>query len=240
MRVSPLGATLVASLVSLLSLAPSAVAQNGAAPGAARPAAAAAPPAAPTGTNVAVIDVAQIFKSHVRFNDQMAQIKKDIEAFEGYVRGKQQEFNTKREALAQFQAGSKDYKDREEELAKMQSDLQVDVGLKRKAFLEQEARVYYHIYKEIEQSVAIFAQRYRIGLVLRYTKDDMKPEDRNSVLQGVNRAVVYHGGLDITDQILRELNAGATPTTQPGAQGVPQTSQRPTSPIIPGRGAKPY
>jgi len=239
-RVSPLGATLVASLVSLLSLAPSAVAQNGAAPGAARPAAAAAPPAAPTGTNVAVIDVAQIFKSHVRFNDQMAQIKKDIEAFEGYVRGKQQEFNTKREALAQFQAGSKDYKDREEELDKMQSDLLVDVGLKRKAFLEQEARVYYHIYKEIEQSVAIFAQRYRIGLVLRYTKDDMKPEDRNSVLQGVNRAVVYHGGLDITDQILRELNAGATPTTQPGAQGVPQPPPRTTSPIIPGRGPKPY
>jgi len=50
----------------------------------------------------------------------------------------------------------------------------------------------------------------------------MKAENRDSVLQGVNKAVVYHDRLDITEWILRDLNRGATatptgPSVQPGA-----------------------
>ena len=42
----------------------------------------------PSGTNVAVIDVAFVFKNHDRFNATMADIKKDIDQFEAYVRGR--------------------------------------------------------------------------------------------------------------------------------------------------------
>jgi hypothetical protein len=103
--------------------------------------------------------------------------------------------------------------------------------------LEQEARVYFGIYREVEDAVINFAQRNRIGLVLRYTSDEMKPEDRNSVLQGVNKPVVFQQNLDITSHVLNQLNAGATmpaPGPSPGPQ-IPANNQSATrpGPIVP-------
>jgi Skp family chaperone for outer membrane proteins len=207
---------------------------------AARPAAAA--PAAPAGTNVAVIDIALIFKHHDRFNAEMADIKKDIDAFEAYVRDESKKLKARADELPQYNAGSPEYRAKEGELARMDSELKVQIALKRKEFLEQEARVYYRKYKEIEQSVAIFAQRYRIGLVLRYNSDDMKEDDRASVLQGVNKAVVWHGNLDITPQIITDLNRrpfnpNEKPAT-PGAAGPTTPAPRAETarpPVVPGR-----
>lgn len=231
MRLSLCRAALAACLVSLTAAA------FGQAPAAA--------PAASAGTNIVVIDIAFVFKNHNRFNGMMNDIKKDIEQFEAYVRAEQQKGLAKRDELAQYKPGSLEFKQKEEELARMQSDLQVGVGLKRKEFLEQEARVYYRVYREIEQTVAIFAQRNRIGLVLRFNGDEMKEDDRASVLQGVNRAVVYQQGLDITDLILKQCNINTVPaapapapgtTPTQGAAGQIPTATRP-QPIVPGRPA---
>jgi Skp family chaperone for outer membrane proteins len=242
-RLSLMCATWVAGPLSLLVLAVPAAAQ--APPGVGRgpaPPTAAAP--APAGTSVAVIDVAHIFKNHVRFNGQMNDMKRDIEAFDASIRSEQQNFAKKRETLTSFSPTSDQYKKAEEELAHIKSDLDIKVAVKRREFLEQEAKVYYGIYREIEDAVAMFAQRNRIGLVLRYSGDEMKPDDRASVLQGVNRPVVYQDRLDITQHILNQLNAGATmpagaggvaPPASPGVGQLPQerNATRPTGPIIP-------
>ena len=64
-------ATLVA-LTTLVCLS-SGLAQDGARPAAGGVPKAAA--AAPNGTNVAVIDIAHIFKNHIRFNSQMKELE---------------------------------------------------------------------------------------------------------------------------------------------------------------------
>jgi Skp family chaperone for outer membrane proteins len=222
-------------------------------PGGGRPAsgppAAVAPAPAGAGTSVAVIDIAYIFKNHVRFNQQMNDMKRDIEAFDAQIRQDQQSFAKKREGLQVYNPASAEYKKAEEDLARMKSDLDIKVAVKRREFLEQEARVYYGIYREIEDSVNMFAQRNRIGLVLRYNGDEMKPDDRASVLQGVNRPVVFQQNLDITQHILNQLNAGATMPAgaggtappSPGTQIQPGTpiSRPPSGPIIPQGPARP-
>lgn len=234
MRFSPRSAAIAACLV--LPLATSAQLFGQAGPPAGGPGRPAAPAAAPAGTSVVVIDVAFIYKNHNRFNATMLDIKTDIEKFEAYVKKKQGDFRSLGEALGQYNAGSQEYKQKEEELARLQSDLQLEVGLKRKEFLQQEARVYYRVYKEIEQEVRTFAERNAIQLVLRYNRDEMKEDDRQSVLAGVNRAIVYQQGRDITELILGKLNAGTekppTPTQGGGANG---SISRQTSPVIPGR-----
>jgi Skp family chaperone for outer membrane proteins len=174
----------------------------------------------PSGTNVAVIDIAFVFKNHDRFNAAMADIKKDIDQFEAYVKGEQQKLKTRAEELQQYTPGSNDFRTKEAELARINSELQIIIGQKRREFLEQEARVYYRIYQEIEQSVTTFATRAKIGLVLRFSRDEMKENDRPSVLQGVNRAVVYHQGLEITIPILEDLNRRSfNPNAVPAGTG---------------------
>ena len=224
-------------------------APGGARPPAAAPAVSTPAPQQPT-TQIVVIDIAKIFKKHHRFNQMMADIKKDIEDFDGYVKNETTKLKGMGEQLQAYRAGSLEYKAKEEEAARLTSDLQVKVGLKKKELLESEARVYYNVYRELEQKVAIFAQQNRIMMVLRFNSDDMKEDDRNSVLQGVNRAVVYyHPQLDVTELVLHELNRGVQPYVPPtannagpnGAQGgVGQNGQVPSArgPQIPGQRLK--
>lgn len=249
-RLSLVCATLVAGPLSMcFMIAPAAAQAPGLPPGGARPAgmppaaAAPAPAGAPVGTSVAVIDVAYIFKNHVRFNAQMNDMKRDIDAFDAQMRDESQKLQKKQEQMMSFAPASAEFKKLDEELAHLKSDFQIRVQAKKREFLEQEARVYYGIYREVEDSVASFAQRNRIGLVLRFTADDMKPEDRPSVLQGVNKPVVYQQNLDITQHVLNQLNAGATmpPQGSPGNQIQPGTQQAtpPVRPSIPGQPGQP-
>lgn len=243
-------ATIVAGV--MFCLIPVAFAQQGApggVPGGVRPAAPAAAPAmtaaAPqqSTTQIVVIDIAKIFKGHHRFNQMMADIKKDIEDFDGYVKNETGKLKGMGEQLQQYRAGSLEYKQKEEEAARLTSDLQVKVGLKKKELLEQEARVYFTVYRELEQKVAVFAQQNRITMVLRFNSDDMKEDDRNSVLQGVNRAVVYyHPQLDVTNLVLHELNAGVRPYVPPtnnGAAGGNGQANLNNRPYIPPTGPGP-
>ena len=238
MRLSFQRAALAATLVTLCGLSATAFGQNPpVAAGVGRPAAAAP---TPTGTNVAVIDIALIFKHHDRFNGKMADIKRDIEQFEAYVRDQQKTMKAKAEELQQFNATTPEYKSREGDLARQQAELQVKIGQERKNFLEREARVYYHIYEEIYKSVVTFATRARIGLVLRFNSDDMKEDDRASVLQGVNKAVVFHQGLDITRWIIEDLNRRPfNPDEKPAGPGLPTAGAAApgTAPSIPPRTA---
>jgi len=232
-------ATIVAGV--MFCLIPAAQAQVGAGgPSAARPPVSAPATAAPTAaapqqatTQIVVIDIAKIFKGHHRFNQMMADIKKDIEDFDAYVKNETGKLKSMGEALQQYRAGSLEYKQKEEEAARLTSDLQVKVGLKKKELLEQEARVYFNVYRELEQKVAVFAQRNRITMVLRFNSDDMKEDDRNSVLQGVNRAVVYyHPQLDVTNMLLLELNGGLPPF-DPATAKQAATNPQANRPFIP-------
>src|SRR5689334_9848651 len=92
------GATFVAGPLSVFILAAPATGQIPA--GAPRPTAGPAPAAsAPVvaGTSVAVIDVAYIFKNHVRFNAQMNDMKRDIEGFDAAMRDETTKINKKQE-----------------------------------------------------------------------------------------------------------------------------------------------
>jgi Skp family chaperone for outer membrane proteins len=264
-------ATLVAGPLTLFVLAAPAAAQQpgGAAPGfpppgtpgarpgpgapggAMLPQAAVAPQSAPAaaggGTSVAVIDIASIFKNHVRFNAAMNDMKRDIEGFDATMQEEQKKIMKKAEALQTFNPTSPDFKKLDEEVAHLKSNFQIQLQAKKREFLEAEAKVYFNIYREVEEAVAVFAQRNGIRLVLRFTGDDMKAEDRNSVLQGVNKPVVYQYQLDITNLILEKVNAGATMPPggfgSPGAAGpagVPdRNAARPTGPTIPGQPVQP-
>ena len=182
------------------------------------------------GTAVAVIDINFIFKNHTRFKASMEDIKKDIETFEAYLRDERTKITTQAERLKTLPAGYADYKELEESIASLHTSLQLETGRKRKDILEREAQIYYNAYKEVERVVENFATRFGIGLVIRFSGEEMDPTNRDSVLKGVNRPVVYNNGLNITGDILNELNRQTPP--------LPRQAGGSANPQIPVRGAR--
>jgi outer membrane protein len=162
-------------------------------------------PAASVGTRVAVIDIAKIFDEHPGFKQQMEQMKKEVEAVEAGFRQRAKQMEALRERMKQFAPGAPEYKDLDSQILNIQADGQVEATQKKKEFLEREAQLYFSVYSEIQAEVAAFSRQNSIGLVLRFNSSPIEP-NRNSTLEGVNRPVVFQDRLNITTQILDQIN----------------------------------
>ena len=191
------------------------VTQPGVAP---RPQAVAPSPAS-AGVQVAVIDINYVFKNHQGFNARMEGIKRDIEAFEGELRNQQKAIVDLAQKLNEYNPASPEYKRIEEETTRDRIDIQAKAQLKKKDILEQEAQYYFEAYQQILSAVQAIADRHGIGLVLRFDRDVIDPNDRTSVLKGVNRAVVMQRNLDITDLVLDTINVKAVGQVPVGPAG---------------------
>ena len=164
-----------------------------------------------SGTNVAVIDVGYIFKNAARFKQAMDDIKADDEKFKQEVITKQEAMQAAVQNLQKMQKTSTDYKILEEQIAGDQTKLRLDMARKQKERIEQEAKVYFNAYKEVEFHINKFATTYGIDLVLRFNAEEMDPAQPESVLNGINRFVVYQRDLNITGHILDQMNRNTPP-----------------------------
>jgi Skp family chaperone for outer membrane proteins len=212
-RLSFLAATIVATLAGFFSFASSAQAQ------------------ARAGHNIAVVDVSVIFKKHARFLAMTEQFKKEVAAAETRLKDEYNEIKSLQTQLAGLQAGSPDYKQMEQRLAKQMADWQLKGQMQKKDFMEAEGRIYFQVYRELDDAVKRFAQKHTIALVLRYASDPVDdPNDRGEIVRGINKSVVYvDPTLDITEHILSDLNrSGAAVSWVPGtaAPGVQRPVQR--------------
>jgi Skp family chaperone for outer membrane proteins len=161
-------------------------------------------------THVAVIDVGYIFKNHVRFKAAMDKMKDEVMAAENSLKNERDRINGLMEQLKGFNVGSPEYKKLEAETAKAQGDFNIDAQLRKKDFMEREAKVYLQVYTEIEKAVAQFAREHRIAVVHRFDGEPVDNSDRNQILRGITKPIVYlEPGIDITPDILKMLNGSA-------------------------------
>jgi len=160
----------------------------------------------PRPCDVAVLDVSKVFEKNKSFQEEMERLKKEVEAFEVEMKQVGQEMVEKKKGLDALTPGTEEHRKAEEELARFNSEMQIKVASKRRDFLAREAVIYANHYRRIETIVAGLAAKNSIRLVLRFNQDPMNEKDRNSVLQAVNRPVVFQDQLDITDEVVDTLN----------------------------------
>lgn len=163
------------------------------------------------GMNVALLDVGYIFKNHAGFKQKMETMKNQVAQFEQTLKAKQEQIQAKSRQLGQLKPGSPQYKDLEESTTKQLADLKVQMQLKRKDIMEQEAKIYMATYRQVMASVAQFANAKSIDLVLRYDRES-SPSDQagpQETLKIINRPVIFEKGLDISDTILRQVGGVA-------------------------------
>jgi Skp family chaperone for outer membrane proteins len=182
------------------------------------------PAAAPVTGGSAVVDISYIFKYHARFKTMMDGMKKEVEAAEGSFKKERDRIAAKSEQLKNFKPGSPDFKKLEEDLTREGADFQLKVSLKKKEFMEREAKIYYTVYQEVNDEVKYYADRNGISLVLRFNGDPVDVNNRESVMREINKPIVYQHGIDITPNILDTLNqraAGGGTATRPKSATAP-------------------
>jgi len=184
--------------------------------------------ARPSGTAVAVIDLAEVLKSHQRLKAQMEQLKTQAESVDAEMRTTKQKLESLAEVLKSLNPGTPDYALKEKELAATQADAAVKARQKSREFLEQQSQIHFEAYQEIQQHIDRFCRTYGIQLVLRFDRNPIDASKPQEVQAALLREVVYQDKLDITQHIIDSLNKGAG---APAPQADPGVTQRP--PAIP-------
>jgi Skp family chaperone for outer membrane proteins len=176
---------------------------------------------------IALLDLSRVLKEHPRFQQEMAALKGQVQTAETTMKQKRDELRSQAEVLKSYQPGSLDYKRLEEKITTDSAQLQADVQLSRKDFLEKEAKAYHAAYQEVQQIVNWLAGQYGYVAVLRYNGEQVDPNDPESILRDINKPVIWHNqGVDITELVLQQLNARAGTAARPAQPGIPQPPQR--------------
>lgn len=182
----------------------------------------------PGGSQVAIVDLTYIFANHIKFKALVEDMRKDVEAAESDLKAAKEAIEKLAERADDYNKSSQEYKDLEEDLAKRQADLQVQVNIQKRNFMEQEAKIYLSIYREVLDHVKNHAEKYGISLVMRFNGDPVDGDDLQGVMRGLNRQVVYyHRSIDITPMVLDACNANAGPGRMQPRQPLPPAAGKP-------------
>ena len=170
-------------------------------------------------SHVAVVDVGYIFKNHNRFKVAMDKMKDEVMAAENTLKTERDRITGMMEQIKSYGVGTPDYKKLEAEIAKAQGDFNVTAQLQKKDFMDREAKVYLQVYTEVEKAVEAFARQHGIAIVHRVDGDPIDGSDRNQILRGITKPIVYlEPGIDITGDVLKMLNASPVAAGTPAAQ----------------------
>lgn len=159
------------------------------------------------GGKVALLDLAKIFNNHREFKRLSDDLRRDVEEAERELVTRKAELQAEADALAKLTKGTPEAKQLESKIARVSAELQVTVQEQKKEFFEEEAGIYYRVYQQVMKEVEKYADGHGIGVVMRFNGDPLDPNDPQGVQKELNKAVLYHKGVDITDDILALVNA---------------------------------
>lgn len=190
------------------------------------------------GITVAILDLTYVYKNHLRFQQMSNDMRREVDAAENALKSDRESYRKLAEQLdTTYRKGTPDYKAMEEELAKKAADLNLQVNIQKKNFLEQEAKIYYNVYQEVLEHVKYYCEANGVTLVLRFNGDPIDRNDPQDVLKELNKSVIYyHQAIDITPVILERINSAAQRgVTGPAAPSTVPQQAMPTPPGLPPR-----
>lgn len=155
---------------------------------------------------VAVLDVAKVFKENQSFDSQMKAIKAEAEGLKGQIQQQQEAIKAEAQGLTQYEVGSPERNQLEATLEQKQTALRTKARQAETDLLNREAKVYYDTYQKMQTVVSSVANQHGISLVMRFDSNPIDPTNRTEVIKGVNRAIVFHRRLDLTNMVIKSMN----------------------------------
>lgn len=166
----------------------------------------AAPSAAPA-TAIGLVDLSKVFNVHTRFKRLSDALRGEVELAERELAASKAQLQASTDALAKLPKGSAEARQLESKISRDTAEVTVTINEQKKAFFEEEAAMYFETYQEIMAEVSKLADARGIGLVMRFNGDPYDANDPQAVQKELNKAILYHKGIDITDEIIALVNA---------------------------------
>jgi Skp family chaperone for outer membrane proteins len=164
---------------------------------------------------VAVLDVARVFKENPEFDTSMKSIRQEADGLKAQITQQQETIKAEAQQLGQYEPGSAERNQMEATLEQKQTALRTRARQAEADLLNREAGVYFATYTQMQSVVGEIAGQHGISLVLRFDSQEVDPTNRAEVIKGVNRPVVFHRRLDLTNMVIQNMgsasaNAGKT------------------------------
>ena len=157
-------------------------------------------------TRVALVDIGEVFKSHPVFTQQLEALKQEAEQFKASSLQLQQSLMQKAEVLKNYTPDSENFKKTEASLAQESAAMEVDQRNKMRKLMQQEARLHFDTYAEVNELIGKYCDDHGIQLVLKYNSAQMDMKNPSSIMQRVNGSIVYHDqSKDITSKIIAQI-----------------------------------
>ena len=165
-----------------------------------------APTAAQAQTNVALVDIGKIFKSHPVFGQQLEGLRQEAEQFKAQTQQMQQALIQEAQGLQEYEPTSPEFKAEETRLAQKSAAKEVEQRNKMRDLMKIEAQLHFDTYNEIKAMIAEYAQKQGVRMVMRYNNQEVDPSVPASIMQKVNSSIVFHTNQkDITQEIVGQI-----------------------------------
>ena len=165
-----------------------------------------APAAAQAQTNVALVDIGMIFKSHPVFGQQLEGLRQEAEQFKAQTQQLQQALQQEAQGLREYEPTSQEFKAEETRLAQKSAATEVEQRNKMRDLMKKEAQLHFDTYNEIKSMISDYAQKNGVRMVMRYNSQKIDPAVPASVMRKVNSSIVFHTNQkDITEEVVGQI-----------------------------------
>ena len=161
----------------------------------------------PANLPVATVDVFQVYKQHKPVAEKLELLKQTALELEKTSQIRQVEIETLQRKL---QSPAKPGEDREKmqlQLVKLQTELRLFVERERGQLQKREITIQVETYKQIQEEVARIAKERKLKLVFVRPLRSLDSENLVEVGQALNQLILFEDGLDISQDILKSLEA---------------------------------
>lgn len=158
-----------------------------------------------TEPSIATVDVSYIFKNYKPVAEKLIPLRADVQELEKTIQLRQLEIDTIQRKL---QTGGGEDRDKLQlQFAKLSTELRLFVEKERQTLTRRELAIQTMVYKEVQAEVAKIAKERGLKLVIVRPRGSLESQDLSEVNRTLNQLVIYEDGLDISDEVLKAMEA---------------------------------
>ncbi len=161
---------------------------------------------------VGLIDMARVFKEYDKFGALREDLKAEITQSDQQAKAMAAQIQKVAEEMKEYNPDNQAFVDLEKQQAKLTAEFNGFRGAERQKFMRREAQIYKTIYLEAVDVVKRYAEHFHYTLIIRFNGAKLDSADPKTLIQSLNRQVVYHRFEDdITGSVIEFLNRNYTP-----------------------------